>query len=277
MLTIAALTLKETLRRRAPFMTLLVAVLLIVPAFIPITGPLKLLPPDEANRIVASLYTFLSVDIVKFFVSTLGIALSAGAISAELERGVLSSILPKPISRFSVYAGKWLGLFGFCVLNLLIWCAVIWAIATYRSPDTSHRALWNAVPYLLFYPAVFVSVGLTYSTFAGFGLAAGLSIITAGVGWSEGIFYLLYQRLGVQLLGTLSKASGYLFPLGRMSRWVSEGLGPLPSYGGGSGGNIGDRSPFKDLEAVPADLLYLAFFIAMVFGVGAVILGRRDV
>ncbi|MBC8136571.1 MAG: ABC transporter permease subunit [Fibrella sp.] len=274
MLTIAALTLKETLRRRAPFMTLLVAVLLIIPAFIPITGRLKLLPPAEANLIVSSLYTFLSVDIVKFFVSTLAIALSAGAISAELERGLLSSILPKPISRFSVYAGKWLGLFGFCVLNLMVWCAVIWAVATFRSPDTSHRAVWDAVPYLLFYPAIFVSVGLTYSSFAGFGLAAGLSIITAGVGWSEGIFYVLNQRLDVQVLGTLSTVAGYLFPLGRMSRWVSKGLGALPSFGDAS---VGDRSPFKDIAALPADLWYLVFFIAVVFSTGAVILGRRDV
>lgn len=274
MLTIAALTLKETLRRRAPFMTLLVALLLIVPAFIPITGRLKLLPPAQANLIVSSLYTFLSVDVVKFFVSTLAIALSAGAISAELERGVLSSILPKPISRFAVYAGKWLGLVGFCVINLLVWCAVIWAVATYRSPETSHRAVWDAIPYLLFYPAIFVSVGLTYSTFAGFGLAAGLSIITAGIGWSEGIFYTLNKAFDVQVLGTLSKVSSYLFPLGRMSRWVSKGLGPLPSFGGA---NVGDRSPFKDLEAVPLDLVYLVLFIAAVFGVGAIILGRRDV
>ncbi len=268
MLTIAALTLKETLRRRAPFMTLLIAILLVVPAFVPITGRLKLLPPHEANLIVSSIYTFLGVDIVKFFVSTLAIALSAGAVSAELERGVLSSILPKPISRFSV------GLFTFCVLNLLVWCLVIGAVAMYRSPDTSHRALLNAFPYLLFYPAIFVSVGLTYSTFAGFGLAAGLSIITAGVGWSEAIFYRLNQAFDVQLLGKLSKVSGYLFPLGRMSRWVSKGLGDLPSFGGAS---LGDRSPFKEIVAVPFDIVYIIGFILIVFSVGAIVLGRRDV
>ncbi len=274
MLTIAALTLQETLRRRSPFITLLVAVLLVIPAFIPITGRLELLPPREANRIVSSLYLFLATDVAKFFVSTLALALSAGAISAELERGVLSSILPKPISRFSVYAGKWVGLFGFCVLNLVIWLGVIWAVATYRSPDESHGTLWHALPYLLLYPAIFVSLGLTYSTFAGFGLATGLAILTAGVGWSEGIFYSLNQAFDVRLLGTLSKASGYLFPLGRMSRWVSRGLGPLPTFGGA---NIGDRNPFKDIPAVPEDLLYLGLYIALVFTAGAVILGRRDV
>ena len=274
MLTIAALTLKETLRRRAPLMTFLVMALLIIPAFIPLSGRLKLLPPAEANKIVASLYSFLAVDIVKFFTATLAIALSAGAISAELERGVLSSILPKPVSRFSVYAGKWLGLFGFCALNLVLWLLVVYTVSVYRSPETSHTGLFRALPYLLFYPAIFVSVGLTYSTFAGFGLAAGLTIITAGIGWAENIFFRLNEAFDVPLLATLSKVAGYLFPLGRMSRWVSKGLGELPTYGGAS---IGDRSPFKDIEAIPADLWYLALFVSLVFGIGAWVLGRRDV
>jgi len=274
MLTIAALTLTETLRRRAPFLTLLVAALLIVPAFIPLTGRLKLLPPAQAHLIVSSLYTFLAVDIVKFFTSTLAIALASGAISAELERGVLSAILPKPISRFSVFAGKWLGLFGFCVLNLLVWLTVIFIVATYRSPTTSHQAVWHAFPYLLFYPAMFVTVGLTLSSFAGFGLAAGLAILTAGIGWSEGIFYVLNETFDVPMLASCSKVAGYLFPLGRMSRWVSRGLGPLPTFGGAS---LGDRSPFHEIVPVTSDLIYLAAYIAILFLVGAIVLGRRDV
>ena len=188
---------------------------------------------------MSSLYTFLSVDVVKFFASTLGIALSAGAISAELERGVLSAILPKPIGRWEVYAGKWLGLFVFCSLNIVVWTTVIWGIATLRSPDTAHTAVWHALPYVLIYPALFVSVGLTYSTFAGFGLAAGLTILTAGIGWSEGIFYALNKTFDVTLLGTLSVVSGYSVsarsdvalgiekPGNPANIWGSEYWGPL--------------------------------------------------
>ena len=59
-----------------------------------------------------------------------------------------------------------------------------------------------------------------------------------------------------------------------MSRWVTKGLGPLPTFGGA---NIGDRSPFRDIVPVPFDLVYLALYIAVAFIIGAVILGRRDV
>ena len=146
MLTITWLTWKEAFRRRAPIISLLIMALLLVGAFVPISGRLLLLPPPVARRIFTSIYIFFSIDIVKFFAAVFAISLSAGAISAELERGVLSSILPKPISRLSVYAGKWLGLFLFVAANVLVWAVVIWGVATYRAPDASHRAVWNAVP-----------------------------------------------------------------------------------------------------------------------------------
>ncbi len=63
-------------------------------------------------------------------------------------------------------------------------------------------------------------------------------------------------------------------PLGRMSRWVSEGMGPLASFGGRQ---IGARSPFRELEASPLDLVYIGLYVAVAFVAGAVILGRRDV
>ena len=274
MLTITWLTWKEAFRRRAPLISLLIVALLLVGAFVPISGRLLLLPPPVARRILTSIYIFFSVDIIKFFAAVFAISLSAGAISAELERGVLSSILPKPISRLAVYAGKWLGLFLFVGANVLVWTAVIWAVATYRAPDVSHRAVWDALPYLLLYPAMFVTLALLFSTFASFPLAGGLAILFTGIGWSEAILYLLNEQFDIQVLSRLSRFAGYVMPLGRMSRWVAEGMGPLTVFGGRQ---IGARSPFRELEAVPFDLVYIGLYVAAAFVVGAVILGRRDV
>jgi ABC-type transport system involved in multi-copper enzyme maturation permease subunit len=273
-LTIAWLTGKEALRRRAPLISLLITVLLLVGAFIPLSGRLLLLPRPEANRIYSSIYIALSTDIVKFFASVFAIALASGAISSELERGVLSSILPKPMSRLSVYAGKWLGLFLFVATNLFVWAAVIWGVAAYRAPEMSHTGIWKALPYLLLYPAVFVTLGLLFSAFASFPLAAGLSILFTGVGWSEGVLYLLNQAFDIRLLATLSTAAGYLMPIGRMSRWVTRALGPLPLVGDRQ---IGGNSPFGEIEAVPFDLVYIGLYVAAAFVIGAVVLGRRDV
>lgn len=274
MLTIAYLTWKEALRRRAPVISLIVAALLLVGAFIPLAGRLLLLPRPEANRIFASVFVFFSIDIVKFFASVFAIALASGSISAELERGVLSSILPKPITRFSVYAGKWLGLYLFSAANVVFWVLVIFAVATYRAPQASHTSLFDALPYLLLYPAVFTTIALLFSTFASYPLAAGLSILAAGVGWSEGVFYVLNELFDIEMLTSASKVAGYLFPLGRMARWVDEGLGPMPTFGGRE---IGQRSPFRELTAEPSDLVYIGAYVLVAFVVGSIVFGRRNV
>jgi ABC-type transport system involved in multi-copper enzyme maturation permease subunit len=272
-LTIVWLTWKEALLRRAPLISILIAGLLAIGAFIPLSGRLLLLPPAKAHEIFASLYVFLATDIIKFFASVFGIALASGAISAEIERGVLSSILPKPITRFSVYAGKWLGLVLFIAANIVLWDGILWLVASYRNPEVSHANIWHALPYLMLYPAVFTTLALLFSTFSAFPLAAGLSILSAGVGWSEGILYLLNHAFQIALLEKLSTLAGYIVPLGRMSRWVTEGLGPLPTLRG----DLGQRGPFNEIVAVPSDLWYIAGYVSLVFVVGAVVFGRRDV
>lgn len=277
MLTIAALTLREVVRRRAPIISFLIAALLLVGLFVPLSGRLLLLPRPTANAIVAGVYIMLATDIIKFFASVFAIALASGAIGAELERGVLSAILPKPITRFSAYAGKWLGLVAFVALNVVLWEAMVWAVASVRAPHLSHRAVWTGLPYLLLYPVVFATLALCFSTFSSFPLAAGLSILITGVGWSEAILLLLNRAFDVDLLQTLSRAAGWLMPLGRMSRWVAKGMGPVLRGPAGEAFNVGARGPFKEIIAQPFDLLYIGLYALAIFAVGAVVLGRRDV
>jgi len=271
--TIVLLTLLEALRRRALFLSVLVIALLLLPAFVPVVGRLLLLPREEANRIVSSLYVFLITDIVKFFASVLALSLAAGTISAELDRGVLSAILPKPVSRLAVYAGKWLGIFLFCAANVVVWEAVVFGVATYRDPAGSHRNIWAALPYVLLYPAIFTTLGMLFSTFASFPLALGLSALAAGVGWSEGMFMVLNNTFRIALLDTFSRGAGYLMPLGRMSRWVSQALGPLETVRG----QIEPSRAFQDIPTTPLDLVYVLAWGAVAFVAGAVVFQRRDV
>ena len=83
MLTIARLTLKEALRRRAGWLSLLVAVLVVLGGFVPLTGRLLLLPREQADRIFIGLYIFLGTDILKFFGAVFGIARIVGALEHQ--------------------------------------------------------------------------------------------------------------------------------------------------------------------------------------------------
>jgi hypothetical protein len=136
--------------------------------------------------------------------------------------------------------------------------------------------VFSALPYLLLYPILFTTLALFFSAFAAFPLAAGLSILLTGVGWSETILHLLGTRLDVDLLLSLSRAAGWLMPLGRMSRWVARGMGPVLRFGGQEFA-VGERGPFKDIVTTQFDLVYIGLYALAAFVAGAIILGRRDV
>ncbi|MBB6049032.1 ABC transporter permease [Armatimonas rosea] len=273
MLTLARLTLKEALRRRAGWLALLVAVLVAAGGFVPLTGRLLLLPRDQADRIFVGLYVFLGTDILKFFGAVFGIALASGAISSEVDRGVLSTILPKPLTRTAVYAGKWLGILGFVLGSLLVWALVLFVVATLRDPAHSHRNLFAALPCLALYPIVFTSLALCFSTFSAFPLAAGLSVMAAGIGWAEGLLRFLERTFAIQALGVFASTASYAMPIGRMARWTTKQLGPFPTL---DGKTISLSSPFPGQEPVPVDFGYIAGYVILVFLVGAVVFGRRD-
>lgn len=278
MLTIALLTLREAIRRRTPVLSLLVAALLALGAFIPLAGRLLELPRPLANQIFTSIYIYFATSILEFFASIFALALASGAISAELERGTLSSLLPKPITRLSLYAGKWLGLFLFIVGNVLLWDMVIYCVARYREPASAHENIIRTLPYLILYPGMFVTLGLCFSTFASFPLAAGMSILFSAVGWAERMLFVLHRQFEIEMLATLSRSAGFLMPLGRMSRAVGDAMGTLPSF---NGEPVGTRSmmgsTLREIESGPWDLPYVFLYALAAFIIGAVVFGRRDV
>jgi ABC-type transport system involved in multi-copper enzyme maturation permease subunit len=238
--------------------------------------------PEEADRLYSSLYIFFSTNIVKFFAAIICIALTSGAVSAEWERGTLSTILSKPISRFSLYLGKWLGIVSFGILSILLWDAVIFSVAHYRAPDETHSGVLTAFPYLLLYPVTFTSIALFFSTFGAFPLASGLTVLLTGIGWAEGTFYLLDKAFEVHALESLSRIAGYIMPIGRMSRTVSDGMGELPgfapyaSYTSGTKGII-TGGVFGTIVNGPFDFPYVLLYTLAFFIAGAIIFSRKDI
>lgn len=273
MLTIAWLTLKEALRRRAGWLSLLVAVLVALGGFIPLTGRLLLLPREQADRIFVGLYLFLGTDILKFFGAVFGIALAAGAISSEIDRGVLSTILPKPLTRTAVYTGKWAGILGFVLGSLVVWTLVLFTVATVRDPAHSHRTIFLALPCVALYPLVFTTLALTFSTFSAFPLAAGLSVMAAGIGWAEGLLRFLERTFAIQALGAFASVASGVMPIGRMARWTTKLLGPFPTL---EGKTISLSSPFPGQQPVPVDFAYILGYVSLVFLLGALVFHRRD-
>ena len=129
-LTIAGLTVKEAVRRRFVLAALLICGFFVLLAFAPIHPRAALFMSKEmVEQLIAAEVALEGGHMVEFFGFLFAVALSAGAISSEIERGVLAVIIPKPIPRASVYLGKWLGINLFILPCLAVWTAILqWAI-----------------------------------------------------------------------------------------------------------------------------------------------------
>jgi ABC-type transport system involved in multi-copper enzyme maturation permease subunit len=117
LLLITRFTLLEAVRRRL-FLAVLILSVLIVAAFatlllLVIHSPLNTNDsvPDTQLYILGegAILTVLAIWMVYLLSSTLTIVFTANMISGEVEAGTFAILVPKPLTRFEIVAGKWLG------------------------------------------------------------------------------------------------------------------------------------------------------------------------
>ena len=274
---LAGLTLREAARRRVFLAALLIAGLFALFAFLPLpirTGPLIGMTQDEARDNIGKIFAWLGCGTIKFFSSVLAVTLAAGAITAEVERGVLSTIIPKPLARWQIYLGKWLGLLILLAGSIVVWAGLLaWGI--YHQTGTFHPRMFDGVLAAALFPLLFTTLTLFFSSFATYALSAGLALIAAGVALAEDMLLTLSRPLllNAPILATLSHIVGCIVPLGRMNHWITRGLGDAGL----------DLSAFTrlgfDAPAVAttqADMVYILVYIAAFLALGLMVFQRRD-
>ena len=112
MLTIARLTFKEVLRKR-----IFLIVMLLTLAFLILYGLANHYAVAEVNRSGRSMFKLfiypqiliLGLYFSSFIVALLTVFSGVGAVSGDIESGVLHAIVPKPIKRSQLILGKYLG------------------------------------------------------------------------------------------------------------------------------------------------------------------------
>ena len=290
-LTLAGLTIREAIRRRVFLAALVIAGLYVLLAFLPVhirPKPFIGFDMESARNNVGRIWAWLGCGTIKFFGSVLAVALSAGAISAEVDRGILSVIVPKPIPRAAVYVGKWLG-----ILCLMAVCVAGWggllAFAIWRQTGTYHPHLWGGILAAGLFPLLFTTLTLCFSTFATYALSSSLALIAAGVALAEDLLHNLSlpTRLDLPLLDTLSHVAGYVAPLGRMNHWITRGLaatgviGPAPPDSAGMDLSLiaaqGDPTQAAAVAATSgADMAYILGYVVFFFVLGLALFQRRD-
>ncbi len=278
MLTITMLTIQEALRRRAFIGTLILLVAFYGLSFLPKAFHQAFGGRPESFEMGVNLMILFGVDIIKFFSSVLAILLCAGAITSDIERGYLAAILPRPLHRFELFVGKWLGVMLFCSANVVVWTAMLWlSVALQTKPRAE---MWHALPWVLLYPVLYGTLAMALSSFCSAAIASMLTVAAGAFAYFADHFLRpLAAFFDVKLLQTVVYLSEWVVPMAVLKRLVQARVDALVPPGMDEAPPFGSEAVLMFLKPPvrALDITYVLLYIVIALIVGLIIFQRRDV
>ena len=140
-LTLAQLTIRETQRRRILWVALLMGIVFLAVfglGFHYIFTEIELEGPSAGGAadlpmVIANFLMLSGLYVINFLVIVMAALLSAGTISGEVESHTIETMLTKPIRRWEVILGKWLGLALIITVYMLVLASSVVLITVQRS------------------------------------------------------------------------------------------------------------------------------------------------
>lgn len=211
-LTIAALTIREAIRRR-----LLLAFVAITVVIVGLSawGFDRLshsgsLTSGETNLAVPDAL-ILFMFMFSFILALSASAIAAPSISSEIESGVLMTIVTRPIRRTEVVLGKWLGLAALLAGYAIGVCALEFAVVRVTSGFLPPNPVLASV-YLFAEGALLLTLGLFLSTRVPVIAAGVIAVAVFGAGWLAGVVGSLGSTLNIASLRTIGQVGRVLLP-----------------------------------------------------------------
>src|SRR5579862_940847 len=272
-LTIAALTIREAVRRRLLLAFLAITVLI---AGLSAWGFDRL---SHTNRLTSG-ETHLAVPqalILFMFMFSFVLALSASAIaspviSSEVESGVLMTIVTRPLRRTEVLLGKWLGLAtllagyaaGVCLLEFV----AVRLASGFVPPDPVLVTV-----YLFAEGVLLLTLALLLSTRIPVIAAGVIGVAVFGAGWLAGVVGTLGTTLNIAALRTVGEVGRFLLPTDGLWHAAIYYLQPTSLIA--QQGN--ERNPFYAQGAPSwAYLLWVACWFVIVLAAAVVSFEHRE-
>jgi Cu-processing system permease protein len=228
-------------------------------------------PSMLARREVLNFLMLAGLYVVNFLTVMMAVLTSVDTISGEIASGTIHTLVTKPVRRWEVVLGKWLGFVGMLTLYLLLMAggvmALVYAVSGYTAPNALRGLglLWLNALLLL---NISLLGGTTLSTLANGVLVFGLYGVAFVGGWIEqiGAFPFIQNQTAVNIgiISSLIIPSEALW-----KRAVFEMQSPLA-------GVIG-TTPFT-ASSVPSPLMieYAALYAAVILVLAIRQFKRRD-
>jgi hypothetical protein len=172
-LLIAGNTLRNIFDKRALYIWGAAIVLVLLRS-----APSLLMDGDETSRAMSrALAVAGALDAWSWLCIASAIFLGSGTVATEITSKTLITVLARPIARWEVAAGKWLGLTAFCYLSMAIGVAFAFAGASYVGLGLDGRVLALALAHSAAAIAVYGAASVALSATASSGLAASLTVL----------------------------------------------------------------------------------------------------
>jgi ABC-type transport system involved in multi-copper enzyme maturation permease subunit len=276
-LTFAALTVQEASRRRVlRALAGLTVVLLAVSAF----GFSRIeaeygaaLTTGEARLVASTVLNLVMFGLS--LIAALGTSFLAGPVLAgEVESGMALAVLARPVNRWAVLVGKWLGLVtfgsGFVCLAGLAHFVVVWATVGYWPPNAA-----GGLALLAAQTTMLLTLGLLLSTVIS-PMASGIVAVGLfGASWIAGVVGSVGEALDNDAVARVGDISRMVLPTdglwrGAMHAFQDPGL--LATLSQEFSGH-----PFLSLSPLTgAYILWAAFWVVLVLALAGVSFARRD-
>lgn len=281
-LLIAQLTFREAFRRKLVWAVLaLSAVFLIVYAF-----GFKLVRDDFAAfdqqrggapgqflpyEVRASIMVVLGLYTVNFLTGVMTIFAAVGAIAREIEEGTLHAIIPKPLARWEIISGKYLGFLGMIAvyLTLMISGVVVTArvMGDYTPPGIIRGGLL-----MLLVSTILLSLTMLGSTIFSTMANGVVVFMLYGMAITGGLVEQIGTALDNNTMVTIGVASSVLVPSDAMWKLASYVVQPTIAV------NLIGPNPFGT-SAPPSEFAvrYAIVYCALLVLGSMLVFRRRDI
>lgn len=268
MTTIMRLTFIEMKKRRILYLTIGLTILFLGLYGFALKEVYKYFQTEEVAGLIRvgiiSQMTSMGIYASGLIVSFLSIFASSGAISADLENGTYDAILSKPIHRWEILLGRYLGVLSLIIPYSIILIFSVLGLNLFFGKSAvagiSTMSIIRGIAYFSLLPTLLCSVGIflssTMSTL-GSGIILGIMYFIGMIGGIiEGIGSILQNKVGI-ILGNIGIITSLIMPTDVVYRKAVSSV-----FTGENGINLAiDGILQAKIQPSPAMIIYVFIYV----------------
>jgi ABC-type transport system involved in multi-copper enzyme maturation permease subunit len=281
-LLIARLTFREAFRRKLVLAVLLLSVLFLavyVFGFNVVEDDFREFDAQRGGapgefvpyEVRASIMVLLGLYTVNFLTGVMTIFAAVGAISREIEEGTLHAIVPKPLARWEIIAGKYVGFLAMICLYLALMVTGVVLTARYVGNYTPPN-IGEGLALMALVSAILLSLTMLGSTIFSTMANGVVVFMLYGMAITGGLVEQIGTSIDNDTMVRLGVASSILVPSDAMWKLASYVVQPTLAV------NFVGPNPFGT-AAPPSDLAvrYAVVYCAVTVLASMLVFRRRDI